>query len=64
MIQRFLKPIIENPLNALLPLAIVAIIFNALDISPLTTLIVSAIAMIPMAHRKRLPLPLTPTSRL
>ncbi len=49
MIQRFVKPITENPLNALIPLAFVAIIFNALDISPLATLVISAIAMIPMA---------------
>ena len=49
MIQRVFKPIIENPLNALLPLAVVAVILNMLDVSPLITLIVSAIAMIPMA---------------
>jgi len=49
MIQRFFKPIIENPLNALLPLAVVAVILNLLDVSPITTLIVSAIAMIPLA---------------
>lgn len=49
MILRVLKPIRENPLNALLPLALVAVILNALDISPMITLIVSAIAMIPMA---------------
>ncbi|TFH37900.1 MAG: calcium/proton exchanger [Anaerolineales bacterium] len=40
---------LENPLNALLPLAIIAIVMNALGASPVATLSVSAIAMIPMA---------------
>ena len=49
MIRRIIKPIIENPLNALLPLAVVAIVLNSLEVSSIATLIVSALAMIPMA---------------
>jgi Ca2+:H+ antiporter len=41
--------LIENPLYALLPLVIAAIVLNALGVPPLVTLITSAIAMIPMA---------------
>jgi Ca2+:H+ antiporter len=49
MIRRVLKSILENPLNALLPLAVVAIVLDAVEAPPLTTLLVSALAMIPMA---------------
>ncbi len=49
MIRNSLKTLLENPLNALLPLAIVAIVLDLGNAVSLLTLIVSAIAMIPMA---------------
>ena len=44
-----IKPIIENPMNLLLPVAVVAVILNAVGAPPLWILITSALAMIPVA---------------
>lgn len=48
MLQK-IRPILENPLNLMLPLAVVAVILNAIDASPVWILITSALAMIPVA---------------
>ena len=48
MLQK-IRPIFENPLNLMLPLAVVAVILNTMDVSPMWVLITSALAMIPVA---------------
>ena len=48
MLQK-IRPILENPLNLILPLAVVAVILDAMDASPVWVLITSAVAMIPVA---------------
>ncbi len=48
MLQK-IRPILENPLNLMLPLAVVAVIMDAMDASPVWVLITSAVAMIPVA---------------
>ncbi len=48
MLQK-IRPILENPLNIMLPLVVVAVILNAMDVSPVRVLITSALAMIPVA---------------
>jgi Ca2+:H+ antiporter len=49
MKNQLFQSILENPLNAFLPLAVIAIILNVSNAASLTILLVSAIAMIPMA---------------
>jgi Ca2+:H+ antiporter len=49
MIQRLRVTIRDNPLNLLLRLSLVVIGTDNLETSPLTTLVVSAVAMIPVA---------------
>ncbi len=48
MLQK-IRPILENPLNLMLPLAVVAVILNAIGASPVWILITSALARIPVA---------------
>jgi Ca2+:H+ antiporter len=44
-----IKPLLENPVNLLLPLAMVAVILESIGFSPVWVLITSALAMIPVA---------------
>ena len=44
-----IKPVIENPMNLLLPVAVVAVILDLIGAPPIWILITSALAMIPVA---------------
>lgn len=46
---KIIRPILENPLNLLLPLAVVAVLLNVIDAPPVWVLLTSAVAMIPVA---------------
>ena len=52
MLQK-IRPFLENPLNLMLPLAVVAVILNAMDASPVLVLFISALAMIPCCRVNR-----------